>query len=52
MSILFAIVLWVLAAWVLTEYEIHVAVLRPWQRSVYGVLAFLAGVALILRGMR
>lgn len=43
---IFAVVLWFLAALVLTEYEMNVHVLPPWQRKVYAVAAFVAGVAL------
>jgi hypothetical protein len=42
----FAAVFWFLAALMLVEYELHVHVLPPWQRRVYGVAAFLAGLAL------
>lgn len=54
-GILFALALWFVAAQTLTEFELNVRVLRPWQRTVYGVVAFCAGVALavlIARGPR
>lgn len=41
-----ALVFWLLAGSALSGFEIDVRVLRPWQRTVYGVAAFVAGVLL------
>lgn len=45
---------WALAALSLSEYEGNVRVLRPWQRTVYGVAAFAAGLVfgLLVAGWR
>ncbi len=47
-AIVSAVLLWLLAAFTLSQYEMDVRVLRPWQRIAYGVAAFVAGVLLAL----
>lgn len=48
-AIIFPAILWLLAALLLQNFEIEVRALRPWQRTVYGLAAFVAGAALAAR---
>jgi hypothetical protein len=46
LGFLVAVVLWLLAAYALSSYEIDVRVLSPRVRAAYGAVAFLAGLVL------
>lgn len=48
-AVTIAAILWLLAALLLQNFELEVRVLRPWQRTVYGFAAFVAGTALAAR---
>ena len=47
-----ALLLWLLAASAMVGFEVNVRVLRPWQRTAYGIAAIVSGALLILRGLR
>ncbi len=43
---IYTVIFWFMAVYALTEFEMHVGVLRPWMRQLYAFVSFLAGVAL------
>lgn len=51
-GIVFAVVLWLMAGATLSVYEMDVRVLRPWQRALYGAVAFAAGICIIVASLR